>query len=236
MKHKNGCTRRHSRKRSNINHTLEDDFSHHIDKTVLQTEHFLGITAEDSFLMATVGLLPKLYLTGDSFADFPFHIIEVLNDPTLVDEPAKPVGAMAVGEMKMIPDEIGALGLTLLGLSVGIEVVDCHGVGVQSPQRNVFLYQWTVCPCICSYRLPYLMGYYQFMDVPTNIITSVCGSSITIIIKTLTERKKDYVTNNICNYFYHCRRRSNFLFWYCRNRFDWIYSISNRSCSFNKKN
>jgi len=94
------------------------------------------IAAEESLLIATICLLPKLYLTGDSIADFPFHIIEVLCDPALVDEPAKPVGAMTVREMKMIPDEVGVIGLALLGLRIGVEVCDGHGVGVQSPQRN----------------------------------------------------------------------------------------------------
>jgi len=57
---------------SNINHTLKHRFSRHIDEAVLQTEHLLGITAENSFLIATVGLLPKLPLTGDSIVDFQF--------------------------------------------------------------------------------------------------------------------------------------------------------------------
>ena len=159
----NGCTRRHSRLLSNINHTLKHGFSCHIDEAVLQTEHLLGITAEDSFLIATVGLLPNLHLTRDSVTDFPFHIIKVLNDPTLVDEPAKPVGTMAVREMKMIPDEIGAVGLALLGLSISVEVSDGQGVGVQSPQRNVFLFQEAVCGLfasyICSYCPPHLIGF-----------------------------------------------------------------------------
>ena len=141
----NGCTQRHSRKRSNINHTLKHHFSRHVDKAVLQTEHFLGITAENSFLIATIGLLPKLHLTGDSITDFPFHIIEVLHDPTLIDEPAKPVRAFAVRKMKMIPDEVSMVGFALLGLRISIEVRDGHSVGVQSPQRNVFLFQEAVC-------------------------------------------------------------------------------------------
>ena len=58
----NGCTRRHSRLISNINHTPKHRFSRHIDEAVLQTEHFLGITAEDSLLIASVGLLPELHL------------------------------------------------------------------------------------------------------------------------------------------------------------------------------
>lgn len=47
--------------------------------------------------------------------------------------------------MKMIPDEVGAVCLALLGLRIGIEVGNGHGVGVQYPQRNVFLFQGAVC-------------------------------------------------------------------------------------------
>ena len=79
-----------------------------------------------AFLIATISLLPKLHLTGDSFTDFPFYIIKVLNDPALVDESAKPIGAMVIREMKMIPDEVGGIGLVLLGLRIGVEVCDCH--------------------------------------------------------------------------------------------------------------
>ncbi len=142
---KNSCTRRHSRKHSNINHTLKHYFSRHIDEAILQTEHLFSITAENSFLIATISLLPKFHLTGDSIADFPFHIIEVLHDLTLVHEPVKPVGTMAVREMKMIPDEVSGIGLAFLGLRVGIEVCDGHGIGVQLPQWNVFLFQGAVC-------------------------------------------------------------------------------------------
>ena len=141
----NGCTRRHSRLLSNINHTLKHSFSCHIDEAVFQTEHLLSVTAEDSFQIITICLLPKLYLTGDSLADFQFHIIEVLNDLALVDEPAKPVRAMAVREMKMISDKVGGVCLAFLGLHNSIEVSNGHGVGIQSPQRNVFLFQWAVC-------------------------------------------------------------------------------------------
>ena len=129
----NGCTRRHSRQLSNINHKFKHSFSCHSDKAVLQTEHLLSITAEDSSLIATIGLLPKLNLTEDSITGFQFHIIEVLNDLALVNEPAKSVGEMAVREMKMIPDEVGMICLALLGLRSGIEVSDSHGVGVKSP-------------------------------------------------------------------------------------------------------
>ena len=107
---------------SDINHTLKHRFSRHIDEAVFQTEHLLGITAENSLLIATISLLPKLYLAGDSIADFQFHIVEVLHDPALIDEPAKPVRAMAVREMKMIPDEVGMVRLALIGLCIGIEV------------------------------------------------------------------------------------------------------------------
>jgi hypothetical protein len=120
----------------NVYHTLKHRFARHTDEAVFKAEHLHGVTAEDSFLIATVSLLPKLHLTGDSFTDFMLHIIKVLHDPTLFDEPAKPVGTMAVREMKMIPDEIGAVGLALLGLSISVEVSDGQGVGVQSPQRN----------------------------------------------------------------------------------------------------
>lgn len=141
----NGCTRRHSRLLSNINHTLKHRFSRHIDEAVFQTEHFLSITTEDSILIATVGLLPKLYLTGDSITDFQFHIIDVLYDLPLVDEPAKPVRTVAVREMKMISDKVGGVCLAFLGLHNSIEVSNGHGVGIQSPQRNVFLFQGAVC-------------------------------------------------------------------------------------------
>ena len=141
----NGCTRRHSRLLSNINHTLKHGFSCHIDEAVLQTEHLLGITTENSFLIVTVGFLPKLHLTRDSFTDFPFHIIEVLHDPALVDEPAKPVRAFAVGIVKMIPDEVRAVYLALDSKCITVEVSNGHSVGVQSPQWDVFLFQWAVC-------------------------------------------------------------------------------------------
>lgn len=52
---------------------------------------------------------------------------------------------MAVREMKMIPDEVGVVGLALLGLRIGVEVGDGNSVSVKLPQRNVFLFQWAVC-------------------------------------------------------------------------------------------
>ena len=52
---------------------------------------------------------------------------------------------MAVREMKMIPYEVSGIGLAFFGLRIGIEVCNGHGIGVQSPQRNVFLFQWAVC-------------------------------------------------------------------------------------------
>ena len=82
---------------------------------------------------------------GDSITDFPFHIIKVLFYPAIVDEPVKPVGTMAIREMKMIPDEVGAVGLALLYLCIDVEVGDGNSVGVKLPHRNIFLFQWTVC-------------------------------------------------------------------------------------------
>ena len=94
------------------------------------------------------------------------HIIKVLHDLALIDEPAKPVGAMTVREMKMIPDEVGMVGLALLGLRISIEVGDGHGIGVQLPQRNVFLFQGAVCglfTCVSAH------GYYlRFFTVIKN--------------------------------------------------------------------
>ena len=51
---------------------------------------------------------------------------------------------MAVREMKMIPDKVGVVCLALLGLRISVEVCDGHGVGVKSPHRNVFLFQWII--------------------------------------------------------------------------------------------
>lgn len=84
-------------------------------------------------------------MTGDSVTDFLLHIIKVLNDFPLVDEPAKPVGVFDIRIMKMIPDEVGVVGLAFLGLRISVEVRNGNGVGVQLPQRNVFLFQWAVC-------------------------------------------------------------------------------------------
>lgn len=42
--------------------------------------------------------------------------------------------------MKMIPDEVDMVGLAFLGLCIGIEVRDGHGVSVKTPQRNVFIF------------------------------------------------------------------------------------------------
>ena len=59
----------------------------------------------------------------------------------------------------MIPDEIGVVGFALLGLCIGVEVSDCHGVGFKSPQRNVFLFQLAV--------------YGLFVRVSTHGLTSI---------------------------------------------------------------
>lgn len=173
---RNSCTRKHSRLISNINHTLKHRFSRHVNKAVLQTEHLFSITAEDSFLIAAVGLLPKLNLTRDSITDFPFHIIEVLYDLTIIDEPVKPVGTMAVREMKMIPDEVGGVGLAFLNLRIGIEVCDGHDVGVKLPQRNVFLFQWAVCGLftLVSAHKNFLLLIVQMYQQATIKIRSFC--------------------------------------------------------------
>lgn len=92
--------------------------------------HFIGITAENSSLIATIGLFPKLHLASDSFADFQFQFIEVLNNPALVDEPAKPVRALTVRIMKVIPDVVSVICFALLSERIAVEVGNCHGVGV----------------------------------------------------------------------------------------------------------
>lgn len=50
-------------------------------KAVFKTDHLLGIATENSFLIATIGLLSKFHLMKDSFTDLQFHIIKVLLYP-----------------------------------------------------------------------------------------------------------------------------------------------------------
>ena len=50
----------------------------------------------------------------------------------LVGEPTKSVGIFAIGIMKMIPDEIGMVGLVFLDMSVSIEVGNDYGMGDRS--------------------------------------------------------------------------------------------------------
>lgn len=134
-----GCTfypstaHNHYYYQSHINHTLKHDFSRHIDKAVLQTEHFFNITAEDGSLIATIALFPKIHLTRDSFADFRFQFIEVLNNPALINEPAKPIRVLAVRVVEMIFDEIGVISSPLFHQTVGVEMRNGHCVGVKSP-------------------------------------------------------------------------------------------------------
>ena len=59
----------------------------------------------------------------------------------------------------MIPDEVGGIGLVLLGLCIGIEVGDGNSVSVKLPQRNVFLFQWAVCSL---FALVSAHGYYRY--------------------------------------------------------------------------
>lgn len=113
----------YSRLNSNINHTLKHRFSRHIDEAVLQTEHLLGITAEDSFLIIAIGLLPTLHLTGDSFTDFQFEIIKILNNFALID---KPVWILTVRVVKVILDVIRVIGLAFLDKRNCIEVGNNH--------------------------------------------------------------------------------------------------------------
>ena len=60
---------------------------------------------------------------------------------------------MAVRIVKMIPDEVGIVSLALLDLRIGIEVGDGQCVGVQSPQRNVFLFSGLYAVCSLLYLL-----------------------------------------------------------------------------------
>ncbi len=51
----------------------------------------------------------------------------------------KPVRVLAVGVVDMIPDEVGAVCFAFYTERIGVEMYNSHGVGVQAPQRNVFL-------------------------------------------------------------------------------------------------
>lgn len=80
-------------------------------------------------------------MAGDSFTDFQFQVIKVLNDFTLVDELTKPGRVLAVRIMKMIPDEVGAVCLALNSESIKANVSNSYCVGIQSQRRNIFLFQ-----------------------------------------------------------------------------------------------
>lgn len=67
--------------------------------------------------------------------------------------PAKPVRTMAVRIMKMIPDEVGMVGLAFLGLCTGIEFRDGHGVSVKTLQRNAFIFRELYAVCSLAYLL-----------------------------------------------------------------------------------
>ena len=86
-----------------------------------------------------------------------------MNDLALIDEPAKPVGSMAVREMKMIPDQVGMVSLAFFSLCVGIEV--CNNIGVKFQHRNIILFHGTVCDLLVFYLLilsTSLNGLYHF--------------------------------------------------------------------------
>ena len=42
--------------------------------------------------------------------------------------------------MKMIPYEVSVVDLSLFGQRIGVEMRDGQSVGIQFPQRNVFLF------------------------------------------------------------------------------------------------
>lgn len=136
----NGCTRRHSRKRSNINHTLKHRFSRHVYEAVFKSEHFLSIVCEESLLIAVVGLISKLHLTSNSFIDIQLHIIKILLDFSFIDEPAKPVRVLAIRIVKMISDEVGMVSVAFQREGIWCKVCDCYGVGIFSSQRNIFFH------------------------------------------------------------------------------------------------
>lgn len=52
---------------------------------------------------------------------------------------------MVIKEMKMIPDEVGGIGIVLLGLRIGVEVCDYHLICVDFPYRHMFLFQRAIC-------------------------------------------------------------------------------------------
>jgi len=62
----------------------------------------------------------------------------------------------------MIPDEVGGIGLVLLGLRIDVEVRDGYCIGVQSPLRNGFLFQQAVY-AVCS--LLYLLMVITSVDM-----------------------------------------------------------------------
>lgn len=45
----------------------------------------------------------------------------------------------------MIPDVVGVVGLAFLSERVGIEVGNCHGVGVKSPNWHILLFLRVIC-------------------------------------------------------------------------------------------
>lgn len=91
-------------------------------------------------MIATIRFLPTLHLSSDSFTDFQFEVIKVQNDPTIVDEPAKPVWAFAIGVVEMILDEIGAVCLALDSERITVEVSDDQCVCIQSPYWHVLFF------------------------------------------------------------------------------------------------
>ena len=77
---------------------------------------------------------------------------------------------MAVREMKMIPDEVGVVGLALLGLRIGVEVGDGNSVSVKLPQRNVFLFQWAVCGMSIAKKSPDMIRLVSIDSISKEIV------------------------------------------------------------------
>ena len=71
----------------------------------------------------------------------------------------------------MIPDKVGVVGFALLGLCIGVEVGNGYGIGVQSPQRNWFLFQWVI------------YGLFTFVSAHKNILLLIVQMYQRAVIK-----------------------------------------------------
>lgn len=172
---------------SHIYHTFKDNFSRHTNKAVFKTYYLIVITFENSGLIFLIRLFPTLNLTINCFANFQFKIIEVFNNLTLIDEPAKSVRALAVRIMKMIPDVVGVV---VLYSSVSVSALKCVTVIVlvSSLQIDIFFFfcgLYTVCSLLYLLIVRYLhneimcqiwlliIGYYLYGSRPLTISPSL---------------------------------------------------------------